>query len=60
MKIEKFIENTATALQNANIAPDNLITAIIKLLEIAHANGLDNAAKAALADCGITLDISEE
>ena len=60
MKIEKIIKTAETALQNMNVAPDNLITAIAKLLEVMHANGLDGAAKKALADCGITLEISSE
>lgn len=59
MKIEKIIENAENFLHGANIDPDNLISAIIKLLEIAHKNGLDNEAKTALAACGIMLDIAE-
>lgn len=60
MKTEKIIETVETTLQDANVAPDNLIAAITKLLEILHANGLDEAAKKALADCNITLEISSE
>lgn len=60
MKTEKIIKSVEPTLQNANVAPDNLIMGIAKLLEILHANGLDEAAQKALADCGITLEISSE
>lgn len=59
MNIEKIIENAQKTVENLNVSPDNLILAITKLLEIAHANGLDNEAVLALADCGITLEIDE-
>lgn len=60
MKIEKIIENVQKAVENMNVSPDNLILAVVKLLELAHKHGLDNEARAALSDCGITLDIDEE
>lgn len=60
MKIEKIIENTQKTLESMQVATENLIMAITKLLEITHKNGLDAEAVAALADCGITLEISEE
>lgn len=59
MNIEKIIANAQETVENLNLSPDNLILAITKLLEIAHANGLDNEAVSALADCGITLEIDE-
>jgi hypothetical protein len=60
MEIEKMVENVENALQEANVSSDNLIAAIVKLLEIAHAHGADEEAKQALAECGITLEIAEE
>ncbi len=57
MKTEKFLEDTERLL--TNIAPDNLIAAVIKLLEVLHAHGLDSEAVTALSDCGITLEITE-
>lgn len=60
MKIEKFIETTEGALKNLTIKPDNLISAITKLLEIIHAHGLDADAIKALSECGIALELSEE
>ena len=59
MKIEKIIENTQKAVENLNVSPDNLVLAVVKLLEIAHNHGLDNEARDALSDCGITLDVEE-
>ena len=59
MKIEKIIENVEKSLKDISIEPDNVIQAITKLLEITHAHGLDNEAIAALATCGITLEIKE-
>ena len=60
MKIEKIIENTQKTLESMQVSTENLIMAITKLLEITQKNGLDAEAVAALADCGITLEISEE
>lgn len=60
MKIEKIIESTQKTVESMQVSPENLIMAITKLLEITHKNGLDAEAVAALADCGITLEISEE
>lgn len=59
MDIEKIISNAQEEVKNLNVSPDNLILAITKLLEIAHAHGLDDEAVSALADCGITLEIDE-
>lgn len=59
MKIEKIIENAQKTVETLNVSPDNLVLAVVKLLEIAHNHGLDNEARAALSDCGITLDIEE-
>ncbi|HCH74801.1 MAG TPA: hypothetical protein DEV87_06450 [Clostridiales bacterium] len=60
MKIEKIIENTQKTVESMQVSPENLIMAITKLLEITHKNGLDAEAVAALADCGITLEIKED
>ncbi len=60
MKIEKIIENTQKTVESMQVSPENLIMAITKLLEITHKNGLDAEAVAALADCGITLEIEED
>ena len=60
MKIEKIIENTQKTVESMKVSPENLIMAITKLLEITHKNGLDAEAVAALADCGITLEIKED
>lgn len=59
MNIEKIIANAQETVESLNISSDNLILAITKLLEIMHANGLDNEAVSALVDCGITLEIDE-
>lgn len=60
MDIERIITDAEKQLQDAQISPDNLILAVVKLVEIAHANGLDEQAKVALAECGITLEITGE
>ena len=59
MNIEKLVENAEESLQDIVVSPDNLVKAIIKLLEIAHVNGLDSEAIKALAECGIQLEITE-
>lgn len=60
MEIEKMIADAENALENASISSENLIQAIVRLLEVAHANGLDADAEKALAECGITLKFEEE
>lgn len=60
MKIEKIIESVQNAVDGMNVSSDNLIMAVVKLLELAHTKGFDDDAKKILADCGITLEISEE
>lgn len=60
MKIEKVIENVQNIVDSMNISADNLILAIVKLLELAHIKGLDADAKKILADCGIMLETTEE
>lgn len=60
MKIEKIIENTQKTVESMQVSTENLIMATTKLLEITHKNGLDAEAVAALADCGITLEIEED
>lgn len=60
MKIEKIIAVAEKQLQDARISPKNLVSAIVKLVEVAHKNGLDAPAVAALAECGITLEITGE
>lgn len=57
MNVKKILESTKTAIEDMNVSPDNLVLAITKLLEIAHAHGLDNEAVEALSECGITLEI---
>nr|DAW66284.1 MAG TPA: hypothetical protein [Caudoviricetes sp.] len=59
MNVKKILESTKTAIEDMNVSPDNLVLAITKLLEIAHAHGLDNEAVEALSECGITLEIEE-
>lgn len=59
MNVKKILESTKTAIKDMNVSPDNLVLAITKLLEIAHAHGLDNEAVEALSECGITLEIEE-
>lgn len=59
MNVKKILESTKNAIEDMNISPDNLVLAITKLLEIAHAHGLDNEAVEALSECGITLEIEE-
>lgn len=60
MEIEKLIENAQKTIENLNVSPNNLVLAIVKLLEIAHNNGLDNEARIALSECGIKLEIEEQ
>ena len=57
MNVKKILESIKTAIEGMNVFPDNLVLAITKLLEIAHAHGLDNEAVEALSECGITLEI---
>lgn len=59
MNIKKIIKNTQDTVEDLRISPDNLVLAITKLLELAHAHGLDAEAVAALSDCGITLEVEE-
>lgn len=59
MDFVKIIENAEKILPEIELSPDNLVSAIVKLLEIAHAHGLDEEAMRALSDCGITLEIAE-
>jgi hypothetical protein len=60
MNIKKIIKNTQDTVEDLRISPpDNLVSAIIKLLELTHARRLDAEAVAALSDCGITLEVEE-
>jgi len=61
MNIKKIIKNTQDNVEDLRISPphDNLVSAIIKLLELTHARRLDAEAVAALSDCGITLEVEE-
>lgn len=61
MNIKKIIKNTQDTIEDLRISPppDNLVSAIIKLLELTHARRLDAEAVAALSDCGITLEVEE-
>lgn len=60
MNIKKIIKNTQDTVEDLRISPpDNLVSAIIKLLELTHARKLDAEAVAALSDCGITLEVEE-
>lgn len=59
MKIEEIIENAQKTVEDLTVSPNNLVSAIVKLLEIAHKHGLDEEARVALFDCGIKLDIEE-
>lgn len=61
MNIKKIIKNTQDTVEDLRIfpPPDNLVSAIIKLLELTHARRLDAEAVAALSDCGITLEVEE-
>lgn len=61
MNIKKNIKNTQDTVEDLRISPppDNLVSAIIKLLELTHARRLDAEAVAALSDCGITLEVEE-
>lgn len=60
MEIETIIENAQKTIENLNVSPNNLVLAIVKLLEVAHNNGLDNEARVALSECGIKLEIEEK
>lgn len=59
MKIEKIFESVEKIIKELNVSPENLISAIIRLLEMAHNNGLDEESRLALSNCGITLEIEE-
>lgn len=59
MEFKKILKEAIGELNGVKVSPDNLVCAIAKLLEIMHANGLDNEAVAALSDCGIKLEIAE-
>lgn len=60
MEIENTLKSIKKAIEEAEVAPNNLIAAIVRLVGIAHANGLDESAAKALAECGIELKIEEE
>lgn len=57
MKVEKILQELEKTLNEMQIAPENLVAAIVGLLEITHAHGLDKEAQDALSNCGITLEI---
>lgn len=59
MEMKKLIEKVQKELESLSVSPDNLVLAIVKLLELAHKHGLDEEARSALAECGIALDIEE-
>lgn len=59
MEMEKLIEKVQKEIESLSVSPDNLVLAIVKLLELAHKHGLDNEAIFVLSDCGIKLEIEE-
>lgn len=59
MRTVKRVEKIQHTFDNLNVSPDNLVLALTKLLEITHANDLDDEAVEALSECGITLEIEE-
>lgn len=59
MEMKKLIEKVQKELESLSVSPNNLVLAIVKLLELAHKHGLDDEARSALEECGIALDIEE-
>ncbi len=51
MEMKKLIEKVQKELESLSVSPDNLVLAIVKLLELAHKHGLDEEARSALAEC---------
>lgn len=58
--MEELLKNVKEQLENLNVDSRNIFTALVKLLEIMHAHGLDDEAIAALSECGIKLEVGEE
>ena len=54
------IQKIEKDLQEVNVAPNNLIMAIVGLLEILHVNGLDDAAQQVLNENGIEYEFEVE
>lgn len=46
--------------QNLNVNIDNVVNALLGLIEVMHANGLDSESKKILSENGIKYDIAEE
>lgn len=58
--MEELLKNVKEQLENLNVDSRNIFTALVKLLEIMHAHGLDDEAIAALSEYGIKLEVGEE
>ena len=60
MKMQDYAQSAENALNGIEADGKQLFAAIVKLLEVVHAHGLDNEAAEALRECGIRLETEEE
>ena len=57
--MEELLKNVKEQLENLNVDSRNMLSALVKLLEVMHAHDLDDEAIAALSECGIKLEVEE-
>ena len=58
--MEKIEQAVAKQLEEIKIHPENLVNAVVELVSLARSKGFADEARAALASCGITLEIGQE
>ncbi len=59
MKMQDYAQMAENALNGIETDGKQLFAAIVKLLEVTHAHGLDDEAAEALRACGIKLETEE-
>lgn len=59
MKMQDYAQMAENALNGIEADGKQFFAAIVKLLEVAHAHGLDAEAAEALRECGIRLETEE-
>lgn len=59
MKMQDYAKMAEDALNGIETDGKQLFAAVVKLLEVTHAHGLDAEAAEALQECGIRLEAGE-
>lgn len=57
--MKKIEQAVAEPLKEIKINPENLVNAVVELVNLARSKGFADEARAALSACGITLEIEE-